>query len=98
MHLGEMGKRGLDSSGSGQEPMACRCGYGDEPEGSADGGQLRDQPNVPTAFSGPRSNPAEGAPVCPRVSVLTSPVQVEALRRADHPATRVQQISKNLWL
>jgi hypothetical protein len=32
------------------------------------------------------SNPARGTDVCLRFSVLSCPVSVEALRRADHPS------------
>jgi hypothetical protein len=39
------------------------------------------------------SNPAWGMDVCLRVSVLCCPVSVEALRRADPPATESYQMS-----
>jgi hypothetical protein len=40
------------------------------------------------------SNPTQGMDVCPRLSVLYCPVQVETLRRADHPSKESCQMSK----
>jgi hypothetical protein len=39
------------------------------------------------------SNPARGMDVCLCFSVLCCPVQVEALRRADHPSKESYQLS-----
>jgi hypothetical protein len=38
--------------------------------------------------------PAQGMNVCPRLSVLCCPVQVEALRRADHSSKEFYHMSK----
>jgi hypothetical protein len=35
-----VGNCGLDSSGSGQEPVAGSCEYGNEPSGSVKGGEF----------------------------------------------------------
>jgi hypothetical protein len=40
------------------------------------------------------SNPTQGMDVCPRLSVLCCPVQVEALRRADHSSKESYHMSK----
>jgi hypothetical protein len=40
------------------------------------------------------SNPAQGMYVCPRLSVLCCPVQVEASRRADHSSKESYHMSK----
>jgi hypothetical protein len=40
------------------------------------------------------SNPAHDMDVCPHLSVLCCPVQVEALRRADHSSKESCQMSK----
>jgi hypothetical protein len=40
------------------------------------------------------SNPSQGMDVCPRLSVLCCPVQVEALRRADHSSKESYHMSK----
>jgi hypothetical protein len=37
-----MGRRGLDSSGSGQGPVAGCCEHGNEPSGSIKGGEFLD--------------------------------------------------------
>jgi hypothetical protein len=42
------------------------------------------------------SNPAHGMDVCPRLSVLCGPVQIEALRRADHFSKTSHHMSKRL--
>jgi hypothetical protein len=39
------------------------------------------------------SNPAHGMDVCPHLSILVSPVEVEALRRADHSSKESHQMS-----
>jgi len=39
-------------------------------------------------------NPAQGMDVCPRFSVLSCPVYVEALRWADPPSKESYQMSK----
>jgi hypothetical protein len=44
------------------------------------------------------SNPAPGMDVCPRFSVLCSPVWVEALRLADPPSKESYQMSKNRFI
>jgi hypothetical protein len=41
------------------------------------------------------SNPARSMDVCPRFSVLCSPMYVVALRRADPPSKESYQMSKN---
>jgi hypothetical protein len=40
------------------------------------------------------SNPAQGMDVCPRLSVLCCPVEVEALRWADHASKESYHMSK----
>jgi hypothetical protein len=40
------------------------------------------------------SNPTRGMDVCPRLSVLCCPVQVEALSRSDPPSKESYQLSK----
>jgi hypothetical protein len=40
------------------------------------------------------SNPAQDMDICPRLYVLCCPVQVEALRRADHSSKESCQMSK----
>jgi hypothetical protein len=41
-------------------------------------------------------NAGRGMDVCPRVSVLCCPVQVEALRQADPPSKESYQMSKQI--
>jgi hypothetical protein len=43
MYLKEIGWEGLDSSGSGQGPVAGCCEHGNEPSGSIKGGEFLDQ-------------------------------------------------------
>jgi hypothetical protein len=38
--------------------------------------------------------PAQGMDVCPRLSVLCCPVEVEAMRRADHSSKESYHMSK----
>jgi hypothetical protein len=42
-------------------------------------------------------NPAQGMDVCPRLSVSCCPVQVGALRRADHSSKESYHVKKHVF-